>query len=58
LKTYHELKAEIKTFQQQIFEVKKNERAKVLKKVKRLCKEFDFPVGTLKGLLVKERKQK
>jgi len=32
-------------------EVKKNERADTLKKVKELCKEFGFTAGMSKGLL-------
>jgi len=30
-------------------EAKKNERTNALKEVKRLCKEFGFTAGTLKG---------
>ena len=43
MKSYDELKAE-------------NERADALKEVKRLCKEFDFTAGMLKGSLTKGRK--
>ena len=32
-----------------MFEDKKNERAVALKEVKRLCKEFGFTVGILRG---------
>ena len=35
--------------------VKKNERANALKEVKRLCKEFGFTPGMLKGSLSKGR---
>ena len=36
---------------------KKNERANALKEVKRLCKEFDFTAGMLKGSLADGRKK-
>ena len=36
----------------------KKERANTLKKVKRLCKEFGFTAGMLKGSLAEGRKQK
>ena len=39
-------------------EAKKNERVNVLKEIKRLCKEFSFMAGMLKGALVKGRGQK
>ena len=39
-------------------EAKKNERANALKEVKRLCKEFGFAAGMLKGALVKGRGEK
>tara|TARA_B110000503_G_C6907672_1_gene313343 strand:+ start:74 stop:199 length:126 start_codon:yes stop_codon:yes gene_type:complete len=38
-------------------EWKKNERTDVLKKVKDLCKEFDFTAGMLKGSLANGRKK-
>ena len=41
--------------QQQMVEAKKNERANALKEVKRLCKEFGFTAGMLKGALAKGR---
>ena len=47
MKSYEEIKAEMKAIQQQMVEVKKNELAKVLKEVKRLCKEFGFTAGML-----------
>jgi hypothetical protein len=37
---------------------KKNERADALKEVKRLCKEFGFTAGMLKGFLAKRRGEK
>ena len=36
----------------------KNERANALKEVKRLCKEFGFTAGMLKGSLAEGRKTK
>ena len=58
MKSYDELKAEIGAIQQQMIEAKKNERANALKKVKRLCKEFGFNAGMLKGLLAESRGKK
>ena len=58
MKSYDELKAEMETIQQQMAEAKKNERANALKEVKRLCKEFGFTAGMLKGALAKVRKSK
>ena len=51
MKFYDELKAEMELIQQQMVEAKKNERANVLQEVKRLCKEFGFIAGMLKGSL-------
>jgi len=53
-----QLKAEMETIQQQMAEAKKNERANALKEVKRLCKQFGFTAGMLKGSLAKGRKKK
>ena len=39
-------------------EAKKNERANALKELKRLCKEFGFTAGMLKGGLARGRSQK
>jgi flagellar biosynthesis/type III secretory pathway protein FliH len=50
MKSYDELKAEMETIQQQMAEAKKKERTNALKEVKRLCKEFGFTAGMLKGL--------
>ena len=41
-----------------LVEAKKNERANALKEVKRLCKEFGFTAGMLKGTLAKGRGEK
>ena len=57
MKSYHELKAEMEAIQQQMIEVKKNERANALKEAKRLCKEFGFTAGMLKGSLATGRKK-
>ena len=55
MKSYDELKAEMETIQQQMAEAKKNERTNALKEVKRLCKEFGFTAGMLKGALAEGR---
>ena len=52
------LKAEMETIQQQMVEAKKNERTNALKEVKRLCKEFGFTAGMLKGSLAEGRRKK
>ena len=41
-----------------MIEAKKNERTNALKKVKRLCEEFGFTAGMLKGVLAKGRGEK
>lgn len=51
MKSYDELKTEMEAIQQQMVEAKKNELANALKEVKRLCKEFGFTAGMLKGSL-------
>jgi len=48
----------MEAIQQQMVEAKKNERANALKEVKRLCKEFGYTAGMLKGALVGGRKKK
>ena len=55
VKSYDELKAEMEAIQQQMVEAKKYERANALKEVKRLCKEFGYTAGNLKGSLAKGR---
>ena len=61
LKKQHFAEGEIPIFmeaiQQQMVEAKKNERANALKEVKRLCKEFGFTAGMLKGALGEERRK-
>ena len=56
-KTLRQLKAEMEAIQHQMIEAKKNERANALKEVKRLCKEFGFTAGMLKGSLAEGRKK-
>ena len=58
MKSYAELKAEMETIQQQMADAKKNVRTCALKEVKRLCKEFGFTTGMLKGALSKGRGEK
>ena len=58
MKSYDELKAEMETIQQLMVEVKKSERANALKEIKRLCKEFGFTAGMLKGVLAQGRTKK
>ena len=58
MKSYDELKAEMEAVQQQIVEVKKNERANALKEVKHLFKEFGFTAEMLNDTLAEGRKVK
>ena len=58
MKSYDELKAEMEAIQQQMVKAKKSERTVALKKVKELCKEFEFTAGMLKGSLAEGRKSK
>ena len=57
MKSYDDLKAEMKAIQQQMAEAKKNELTNALKEVKRLCKEFVLTAGMLKGSLAEGRKK-
>ena len=41
----------------EMMQTKKNERANVLQEVKRLCKEFGFTAGMLKGALAEGGKK-
>jgi len=52
------LKADREAIQEKMFEPKKNERAKALKKVKRLGKRLGFTAGMTKGSLAKGQKKK
>jgi hypothetical protein len=47
----------MEAIQQQMVEAKKNERANALKEVMRLCKEFDFTAGRLRGALAERWKK-
>ena len=58
MKSYDELKAEMEATQLQMVEAKKNEHASAPREVKRLCKEFGFTAGMLKGALAEGRKPK
>tara|TARA_B100000963_G_scaffold54925_1_gene43113 strand:+ start:552 stop:728 length:177 start_codon:yes stop_codon:yes gene_type:complete len=58
MKSYYELKAEMEAIQQQTVEAEKNERANTLKEVKRLCKEFGFTAGMLKGSFARRRSER
>jgi len=55
--SFEELKAEMEPIQQQMVKAKKNERANALKEGKRLCKEFGFTTGMLKGSLAEGRRK-
>lgn len=48
----------MENLQQQMIEAKMSDRAKALKKVKELCKEFGFPAGMIKGVLAEGQKAK
>ena len=48
----------MKAIQQQMVGAKNSEGRNSLKEVKRLCKEFGFTVGMLKGLLAEDRNKK
>ena len=58
MKSNDELKAEMELIQHPMVGAKKNGRAKDLKEVKLLCKEFGFTAGMLKGSLANGRKNK
>ena len=58
MKPYEELRVEMKKIQHQMAEAIKNEGAKALKEVKRLCKEFGFTAGMLTGSLAEGRNRK
>jgi hypothetical protein len=48
----------MEAIQQQMAEANKSERTNALKEAKRLCKEFGFTAGMLKGSLAEGRKSK
>lgn len=53
-----ELRQKQAEIEAEIEAVKKEERAEALKTVKKLCKEFGFTAGMLKGSLAKGRQPK
>jgi len=57
MSTLAELKRQKEEIEKQIKTVRKNERAEALKTVKKLCKEFGFTAGMLRGSL-KEKNRK
>ena len=57
MKSYHELKAQMETIQQQMAEAKKSERANTFKEVKHLCREFGFTAGMLKSAIAEGLKK-
>ena len=58
MSTLAELQRQKEELEKQIETAKKNERAEALKTVKKLCKEFRFTAGMLRGSLVEKRKRK
>jgi DNA-binding protein H-NS len=58
MSTLAELQRQKAELEKQIETAKKNERAEALKTVKKLCKEFGFTAGMLRGSLVEKRKGK
>jgi len=57
MKSYNDLKDEMKKILQQMVEAKKSEHANALKEVKRLCKKFDFIAGMMKVSLAEGQKK-
>lgn len=51
ISTLAELQRQKKEIEKQIETARKNERAEALKAVKKLCKEFGFTAGMLRGSL-------
>ena len=58
MRSFAELKAEMKTIQQRMAEAKKKERANALREVKRLCKEFGLTAVMLRGSLAAGQNKK
>ena len=56
MKSYDKLKVYMEAIQKQMVGAKKNEPTNALKEVKRLCKEFGFTAGMLKGSLIERRR--
>jgi DNA-binding protein H-NS len=55
MSTLAELQRQKAELEKQIETAKKNERAEALKTVKKLCKEFGFTAGMLRGSLVEKK---
>ena len=58
MSTLAELQRQKAELEKQIETAKKNERAEALKTVKKLCKEFGFTAGMLRGNLAEGRSKK
>ena len=58
MSTLAELQRQKAELEKQIETAKKNERTEALKTVKKLCKEFGFTAGMLRGSLKDTRKSK
>ena len=58
MSTLAELQRQKAELEKQIETAKKNERAEALKTVKKLCKEFGFTAGMLRGSLAEGRSKK
>jgi len=58
MSTLAELQRQKAELEKQIETAKKSERAEALKTVKKLCKEFGFTAGMLRGSLAKGKNKK
>ena len=58
MSTLAELQRQKAELEKQIETAKKNERTEALKTVKKLCKEYGFTAGMLRGSLKDTRKSK
>jgi len=58
MSTLAELQRQKAELEKQIETAKKSERAEALKTVKKLCKEFGFTAGMLRGSLAKSKNTK
>ena len=57
MKSYDDMKVEMELIQQQMVQAKKNECAKTLNELTRLCKELGLTAGMLNGALAEGRKK-
>ena len=57
MKSYEQIKAEMKKLERQMAEAKKREKTEALKTVRKLCREFGFTEGMLKASLAPGRKR-